>query len=73
VDIGEEPIDHLQLHAEIPITFLVESVLEVSILDGGLGGLRLSETPVAEPWVKPRRPRSRGPSPTGLFQGEVTS
>lgn len=50
--ISEEPIEALSLHAEIPIAFLVERVLEVVVADDGLGGLLLSERPVAVPWIK---------------------
>jgi GNAT superfamily N-acetyltransferase len=42
----------LDEHATIPIAFLVERVLTIWPADGGLGGLRLTETPVSIPWVK---------------------
>jgi GNAT superfamily N-acetyltransferase len=50
--IAEESISRLDEHAEISIAFLVEKVLEISLLDGGLAGLRLSEQVVAQPWLK---------------------
>lgn len=50
--IGEEPITRLDHHAEVPIAFLVERVLEVSLPQGGLGGIVLTEVPVEVPWVK---------------------
>ena len=52
MDIREEPIGNLQQHGEISIAFVVESVLDVSVPDGGLGGVVLTETPVVETWVK---------------------
>jgi GNAT superfamily N-acetyltransferase len=52
VFVGEEPIRALDQHGEVPIAFLVERVLEVSVSGGGLGGLLLSEVPVDVPWVK---------------------
>ena len=47
-----EPISQLDLHADIPIAYLVERVLDLELVDGGLGGIRLSEVPVEEPWTK---------------------
>jgi GNAT superfamily N-acetyltransferase len=37
---------------EIPIAFGVTRVLDVSLNNGGLGGITLTEMPVDEPWVK---------------------
>jgi len=34
------------------MAFLVTSVLDVSLVDAGLGGVVLTEVPVEEPWVK---------------------
>jgi GNAT superfamily N-acetyltransferase len=39
-------------HARISIAFVVDRILEVTLADGGLGGMSLSETPVADPYVK---------------------
>jgi|ERR1700728_1837626 hypothetical protein len=50
--IEEEPIDHLDEHATITIAFTVERILEVSLPDGGLGGIRLTEVAVDSPWIK---------------------
>ncbi len=50
--VTEEPIEALSEHAQIPVAFLVERVLDVSLVDEGLGGLVLSERPVEVPWVK---------------------
>ena len=50
--IAEEPIARLGLHGEVPIGFLVEHVLDVSLVEGGLGGVMLSERAVEVPWLK---------------------
>ena len=53
MDVREEPVAaSLADHARIPITFRVERVLEVSLVDGGLSGIVLEERPVVEPYVK---------------------
>ncbi len=52
MEIAEEPIANLARHAEVPIAFVVENVLDVSLVDGGMGGITISKTPVAAPWVK---------------------
>jgi GNAT superfamily N-acetyltransferase len=39
-------------HAGISIAFVVDRILEVTLADGGLGGMSLTETPVADPYVK---------------------
>lgn len=44
--------DQLHLYATIPISFIVDRVLRVWPVDGGLGGLCLVEEPVAEPYLK---------------------
>jgi GNAT superfamily N-acetyltransferase len=52
VEITEIGPEELHLFAAVPIRFRVESVLRVEEVDGGLGGLRLVEEPVARPYVK---------------------
>ena len=52
VEIREEPIEWIGRLAEIPIAFRVDRILDVSPVDGGLGGVALSEVPVDDPWVK---------------------
>lgn len=52
VGIREESIGHLDQLAAISTAFLVERVLNVSLVDGGLGGVVLSEVLVEEPWIK---------------------
>ena len=51
-EIREEPISSLAQHAEISIAFLVDQILEVSVLDGGLGGINLRERAVGVPYIK---------------------
>jgi len=52
LEIQEEPIERLDEHASISIAFLVERILAVSLLEDGLGGVALIETPIASPWIK---------------------
>lgn len=52
MDIKQEPIDQVGWLDEIPIAFGVTRVLDVSLNNGGLGGITLTEMPVDEPWVK---------------------
>jgi len=53
LDIREESLTPAALseHAAIPIAFTVDRVLEVRLLDGGLGGMSLTETATG-PYVK---------------------
>jgi GNAT superfamily N-acetyltransferase len=39
-------------HGRISIAFVVDRILEVTLADGGLGGISLTETPVSDPYVK---------------------
>lgn len=39
-------------HGRICIAFVVDRILEVTVADGGLGGMSLTETPVADPYLK---------------------
>jgi hypothetical protein len=41
LEIREEPVGSLREHADIPIAFLVDEILEVSVSNGGLGGIIL--------------------------------
>jgi len=52
LEITEEPITAAVGLAHIPIAFQVESVLDLSPRDGGLGGLILSERRLDIPYVK---------------------
>jgi len=49
IEIGPERLDE---YDRLPSNFLVRAILQVELLDGGLGGMRLVEIPVAEPYVK---------------------
>ena len=51
-EITEEPIIAAAELAHVPIAFKVESVFDVSLRDGGLGGLMLSERRLDVPYVK---------------------
>jgi GNAT superfamily N-acetyltransferase len=56
-------------HGSISIAFEVDRVLEVMLADGGLGGISLTETAVAEPYLKDHD-TSEGEGPArwaGLF------
>ena len=44
--------DQFSLYGAIPNWYRVESVLRVEVMDGGLGGFRLVEERVAEPYVR---------------------
>jgi GNAT superfamily N-acetyltransferase len=48
----EEPVAYLAEYGRLPISFRVESVFEVIPIDGGLGGLALTERGVDQPYVK---------------------
>jgi hypothetical protein len=50
--IDEDPIERLDAYGEIPISFQVDRVLELSARDSGLGGIVLTEADVASPWIK---------------------
>ena len=39
-------------HGRICIAFVVDRILEVTLADGGFGGMSLAETRVADPYVK---------------------
>lgn len=52
--IIEEPVNRetLTRHGTVPMSFLVTSRYNVEMIERGLGGWRLTEVPVAKPWVK---------------------
>ena len=54
VDIRDEALTAAALaeYATIPIFFMVDRVLEVGLVDGGLGGMSLTETAVHDPYAK---------------------
>ena len=51
-EIIEESLKTLPEYSRIPISFEVCSVLDVEVLNEGLGGLTLSERTIEKPWVK---------------------
>lgn len=54
IEVRQEALtlDALGEHARISIAFVVDRILEVTLANGGLGGMSLTETPVAHPYVK---------------------
>jgi GNAT superfamily N-acetyltransferase len=52
VEIVEEPITVLKEYGRIPISFEVQSVFEVRLMDRGLKGFKFSERKVKPSWVK---------------------
>lgn len=50
--IAEEPIERLALHGKVPIAFLVERVLDVTLVEEGLGGVVMCERALEVPWLK---------------------
>jgi GNAT superfamily N-acetyltransferase len=52
IQIREIRTDALAVYASIPISFMVESVFRIRPLDGGLGGMTLTEEPLEHPYVK---------------------
>ena len=42
----------LSAHAAIPIAFVVDQILQVRLIDGGLGGMSLTQAAVTDPYVK---------------------
>lgn len=52
IRIAEIGPDRLNEYDRVPSQFVVRSILEPELVDGGLGGIRLHEVPLAEPYVK---------------------
>ena len=52
LELKETGPEILASYAAIPFTFQVDSILRADEIDGGLGGLALTEEPVDEPYVK---------------------
>jgi GNAT superfamily N-acetyltransferase len=52
IEIKQVDLDLLAAYAAIPISFTVESILRVDVIDGGLGGLALVEEKADPPYVK---------------------
>jgi GNAT superfamily N-acetyltransferase len=52
IDIVEEAVADLAAYGSVPIAFEVRSTFDVEVVDGGLGGIVLSERAVEAPYVK---------------------
>jgi GNAT superfamily N-acetyltransferase len=52
ITIIEIPPERLAEYDQVPSKFLVKSILEVELLDGGLGGILLKEVRVEKPYIK---------------------
>lgn len=52
IEIRQIDIEQLDQYRRIPMRIPVQSILLVEEIDGGLGGLKLAETPVEPPYVK---------------------
>lgn len=52
VKIQEIGIDKFYLYTEIPIAFKVESILQIDLINGGLGGIKMHEENVSSPYIK---------------------
>jgi GNAT superfamily N-acetyltransferase len=59
--VRAESIAQLDRHGQIPIEFEVRTILDVELVDGGLGGVRLEEVTVEDPWVKDHDTADGGP------------
>src|SRR3546814_18978542 len=62
VDVRPEAIATLDRHGETSIEFEVSTVFDIKLVDGGLGGLLLTERTLDEPWVKDHDAADGGPS-----------
>jgi hypothetical protein len=49
---GSLTLTALEGHAAIPIAFVVDRILTVTLIDDDLGGMSLTETVVDDPYVK---------------------
>jgi len=52
VDVQQVGPEALEQYGRVPMSFTVESIFRVDVVDGGFGGLTLTEEPVAEAYVK---------------------
>ena len=52
IEIRQVGADSLEQYGEIPMRHRVESIFRVDEIDGGFGGLTLTETPFDQPYVK---------------------
>ena len=52
ITIEEISPERLGEYANIPIAFMVRSIFQVELIDGGLGGMSMLEAPVEHPYIK---------------------
>jgi GNAT superfamily N-acetyltransferase len=54
LDLTHEPVTHVTLseHAKTSDAFMVDRILEVTLANGGMGGMSFAEAAVADPYVK---------------------
>lgn len=52
IGIQEISPDQLNAYAKVPISFTVSSILQIELLQNGLGGILLKEKPVENPYLK---------------------
>jgi GNAT superfamily N-acetyltransferase len=71
IDILEIGAARLDEYARVPIRFEVRSILQVELVEGGLGGMRLREIPVERPYIKDYDETERPTDWPGKF--DVTS
>jgi hypothetical protein len=62
VGIRAESVADLDRHGELSMAFEVRTVLDVELVEAGVGGLLLKERVVDEPWVKDHDAAERGPT-----------
>jgi hypothetical protein len=51
-DIAEEPVVFLPAYGQIPIAFSVERILDLRLIEGGVGGITFSERRLGHPYLK---------------------
>jgi GNAT superfamily N-acetyltransferase len=62
IEVRQEPAAALAEYARVPISFPVRRVLDVAVIDGGMGGFALSERAVDAPYVKDYDAGDGGPA-----------
>jgi ribosomal protein S18 acetylase RimI-like enzyme len=65
IDVREGPVAGIAGYAAISIAFEVRRILELAVIDGGLGGFTLSERAVDVPYVKDYDADDGGPARWG--------
>jgi len=75
MNIRVEELDarDLEVYARIPIAYVVGSIFRVELVDGGLGGIRLTEEPVESPYVKDYDAYKDGPPTRWPEQFDVSN